>query len=92
MPYLSMFDLLKRWTRPPKGRGVFTRQGVYKLVHRPDFPAPAITDGAGRMKLWHVADIAAFESVRPELTDDEAKHRKVRGYAIANLKKAKRGT
>ena len=45
-------DLVKRWTRPPQGTGVYTRQGIQKLVRAADFPAPAITDGAGRVKLW----------------------------------------
>ena len=32
MSYVSMGDLLKRWTRPPQGAGVYTRRGVYKLM------------------------------------------------------------
>jgi hypothetical protein len=83
MAYLRIADLVRRW--------VYTRRGIEKLIGRGGFPAPAITDGAGRMKLWHPADIAVYEAAHPEVTSDEAKRRKVRGYAIANLKKAQRG-
>jgi hypothetical protein len=85
-----MSHLVKRWTRPPIGRGVYTRQGVYKLTHSAGFPEPAIT--SGRVRLWRAADIAVFEVAHPELTDDAIKHRKVIGYAIGNFKKrAKQG-
>jgi hypothetical protein len=72
-------------------RWVYTRRGLQKLIHRGGFPAPVITDGKGRLKLWHTADIAAFEDAHPELNDIQVKRRKVRGYAIANMKKARRG-
>ncbi len=78
MAYLSVGDLLKRWTRPPQGSGVYTRQGVRKLMHSPEFPAPAITDGTGRVKLWHLSDIAGFEDAHPEVTDAAAKWKKIR--------------
>jgi len=89
MAHVSMHDLLKRWTRPPKGRGVFTRQGVYKALRWPDFPAPAVSDGTGLTKLWHPADIDAFESRHPEFTDELAKRRKIRkaGYAALMRKR-----
>jgi len=73
-----MPDLLKRWTRPPQGSGVYTPRGVHKLVHSADFPAPAIIDGTGRVKLYHAADITDFETRHPEVTDGDAKWRKVR--------------
>ena len=78
MPYVSIPDLLKRWTHPPTGRGVYTRRGVYKILRSPDFPAPVITDDAGRIRLWHLSDIATFEDTHPELTDADAKWRKIR--------------
>jgi len=79
MAYLTLADLVRRW--------VYTRRGLQKLIGRGGFPAPVITDATGRLKLWHTADIAAFEDAHPELTDREAKRRKVRSYAIGNLKK-----
>ena len=76
MSYLDTHDLLKRWTRPPAGRGVYARQSVYRLMHCADFPAPVIA--TGRVRLWHLSDIARFEDTHPELTDLDAKWRKVR--------------
>jgi hypothetical protein len=81
---LTQADLVRRW--------VYTKRGVQKLIGRGGFPAPAIIDGAGRLKLWHSGDIAVYEAAHPEVTSEEEKRRKVRGYAIANLKKAKRAT
>ena len=76
MSYLDTRDLLKRWTAPPTGRGVYTRRGVYKILRSPDFPAPVIT--TGRERLWCLSDIATFEDTHPELTDADAKWRKIR--------------
>jgi formylmethanofuran dehydrogenase subunit A len=94
MSYVSMGDLFKRWTRPPQGHGVYTRQGIQKLVRSADFPAPAITDGAGRVKLWHPADIAAFETSHPEVTDADAKWKKIRkaGRRALYARRMKGGT
>jgi hypothetical protein len=44
----------------------------------PDFPAPAIVDSTGRVRLYRTADILHFEETHPELTDGDAKWRKVR--------------
>lgn len=79
MAYLGMGDLLKQW--------IYTRRGVEKLMRREDFPSPAFTINGGRTKVWHTADIAAYERVHPELTSETAKHRKVVGYALGNFKK-----
>ncbi len=94
MSYLSVRDLLKRWTRPPEGRGVYTRRGIYKLMHSAEFPAPAITDDAGNTKLWRAADIAAFETSHPEVTDADAKWRKIRkaGRRALYARRMKGGT
>jgi hypothetical protein len=81
--YVRLSDLARRW--------VYTRRGIEKLIGRGGFPAPAITDGAGRLKLWHLSDIASYEDAHPELTSEEAKRRKVRSYAIGNLKKRRQG-
>jgi hypothetical protein len=94
VPYLSVADLLKRWTRPPRGHGVYTRQGVYKLMHSVEFPVPAITDGTGLTKLWHLSDIASYEDSHPELTDGDAKWRKIRkaGRRALYARRMKGGT
>ena len=76
MALLAVSDLLKRWVRPPKGQGIYTRQGVHKLMHRPDFPAPEIDTGS--VKLWRLSVITGFEEAHPELTDGDAKWRKIR--------------
>jgi hypothetical protein len=78
MSYLSVPQLLKRWTRPPRGAGVFSRQSVYRVFRFPDFPAPAVTDSEGITKLYRASDIDRFEEAHPELTDGDAKWRKVR--------------
>lgn len=78
MAYLSVPQLVKRWTRPPQGRGVFTRQSVYRVFRFPDFPAPAVADSEGLTKLYSAADIDRFEEAHPELTDADAKWRKIR--------------
>ena len=82
MAYVGMGDILKQW--------IYTRRGVEKLMRREDFPLPAITVNGGRTKIWHTADIAAYEQTHPEVTSETAKHRKVAGYAIGNLKKSAR--
>ena len=74
--YLRMADLVKRW--------IYTRRGLEKLIGRGGFPEPQIV--AGRTRLWYAADIVTFESNHPELTSEEAKRRKVRGFAIARSK------
>jgi hypothetical protein len=73
--YLGFRDLVARWN--------YTRQGVYNLLARADFPAPAFAINEGTIKVWRVADIATFESDKPELLSVAAKLRKVRGYCIA---------
>ena len=82
MAYVGFRDLLKRW--------IYTRQGLYKVLAQADFPPPAFTINGAHTKVWHVSDIARFESTHPELTSENAKARKVAGYALGNLKKAAR--
>ena len=74
--YHSMADLARRWP-------VYTRRGVYKLTRSDNFPAPAITDGTGRIKLWHAADVATYEAAHPEVSSEDAKRNKIKraGYA-----------
>ena len=75
---LGATDLAVRWG--------YTRQGVHQFAARPDFPAPAAAVNGGRIRVWLLADIEAFEQGRPELGDQEAKRRKQRGYHLARMK------
>lgn len=75
---LGVADLATRWG--------YTRQGVHQLAVRPGFPAPAATVNSGRVRVWLVIDIEAFEQGRPELGDELAKRRKQRGYYQAQEK------
>jgi hypothetical protein len=72
---LGATDIAARWG--------YTRQGVHKLAARPDFPAPVAAVNAGRMRIWALADIEAFERGKPELGDPSAKMRKAIGYHLA---------
>lgn len=75
---LGTTDLAARWG--------YTRQGVHQLTARPGFPAPAAMVNGGRIRVWLLADIEAFERGRPELSDEVAKQRKQRGYYLARMK------
>jgi hypothetical protein len=78
MVYLAMADLGRRW--------IYSRRGLQKLMRRSGFPEPFITANQGRIKLWHMSDVAAYEAAHPELTSEEAKRRKVSGFARARRK------
>lgn len=73
--YFGLADLADRWR--------YTRQGVHVLAKRPDFPRPVFTINRGRVRVWARADIEAYERGKPWLGDEEAKRRKVVGYARA---------
>ena len=77
--YVGVKDLIRRW--------VYTPRGARKVIANRDFPAPEFSINRGKTKVWFLPDVAAFESTHPELTSEAAKDSKVRGYAIANLKK-----
>ena len=47
--------------------GGISRQRVYQLTSRPDFPTPAATLQAG--KVWHSEDVEAWISVRRPYQD-----------------------
>ena len=79
-PLLGVADLAVRWG--------YTRQGVHQLVARPDFPALAAAVNGGRVRVWLLADVEAYEQGRPELGDQVAKRRKQRGYYLARMKSA----
>jgi hypothetical protein len=82
MQYVGIEDLIRRW--------VYTPQGARKITRTRDFPAPQFAINHGKTKVWFLPDVKAFESSHPELTSEAAKYSKVRGYAIANLKKRKK--
>ena len=75
---LGAADLAARWG--------YTRQGVHQLAGRPGFPEPVAAVNGGRIRVWLLADVEAFERGRPELGDQVAKRRKQRGYHLARLK------
>jgi hypothetical protein len=78
MSYVNFTDILRRT--------VYSKRGLLKMAARADFPAPAFTVGAGKIRIWHLADIEAFERAHPELKSTVAKMRKVRGFQRARAK------
>jgi hypothetical protein len=75
---LGIADLAARWS--------YTRQGVHQLTARPGFPAPAAAVNGGRVRVWSLFDVEAFEEGRPELASAAAKRRKQIGYYLARMK------
>lgn len=75
---LGVADLATRWG--------YTRQGVHQLAARPGFPAPVAAVNGGRIRVWLLADIKAYEQGRPELSDQVAKRNKQRGYHLTRPK------
>jgi hypothetical protein len=75
---LGAADLAARWG--------YTRQGVHQLAARPGFPAPVATVNGGRIRVWLLADVEAFEQERPELASTAAKRRKQTGFYLARMK------
>jgi len=69
---LGATDLAARWS--------YTRQGIHQLAARSGFPAPAASVNGGRIRVWLLADIEAFEEGQPELGGQVAKRRKQQGY------------
>lgn len=67
-PFLGMADLVARWT--------YTRGGVHNVTRWSDFPASAFTINQGRVKVWRLVDIEAFEKLHPELTSPHTKEQK----------------
>lgn len=75
---VGIADLTLRWG--------YTRQGVHKVVAGGDFPPPAAVVNGGRVRVWRLREVEAFERGRPELGDEAAKQRKQTGYFLARLK------
>lgn len=78
MKLLSIPDLVARWP--------YTRQGVHKLTRNADFPAPVCTVSQGRVKLWELADIEAYEATHQEVHNEHHKMSKVYGYYLCKLR------
>ena len=76
--YCGITDIVDRW--------VYTRQGLHKLTKTPTFPVPVFTINRGRTKVWLLSDIEIYEKAHPEVLTEEAKARKLKGYAWAILK------
>lgn len=81
--YLRLGDLARRWG--------YSKQGVQKLAKREDFPAPCFTLNHGKIRIWAVREVEAFERERPELLSEDAKLRKVAGFLRAINKGERRG-
>ena len=58
---LGIADLAARWS--------YTRQGIHQLTARPGFPTPAAAVNGGRIRVWLLVDIEAFEQERLGLVD-----------------------
>ena len=78
MNYVSTGDLRTRWK--------YTRQGINQLMKKTDFPEPIFYLNNGRLPVWELSDIEAFEKGKPELGDLSAKQSKMVGYYLARLK------
>ena len=76
---LTWVELQRRWSH-------YTRRGLYKVRTWPDFPKPVELHNGGRLPIWHLTDITAFENAHPELTSNVEKWRKVAGYQRARAK------
>jgi hypothetical protein len=76
---LTWLDLQSRWSH-------YTRRGLYKVRAWADFPKPVELYDRGRVKLWHLTDITAFENAHPELKSNAEKVRKVVGYGRAKAR------
>ena len=78
-PRLIWADLQDRWSH-------YTRQGLYKVRKWADFPTPVEVLGRGKVPVWHVTDIIAFENAHPELKSNVEKWRKVTGFQRARAR------
>ena len=58
-------------------------RSVHKLTHSAGFPEPNYTDGTGRVRLWHPADIAVYEAAHPEVTSEAEKYNKIKRAGMA---------
>lgn len=69
--YLGTADLARRWG--------YTTRGVRNLVlNETDFPAPAFAVNEGRIRVWAMAAIEAWEAAHPEARSADAKRQKTR--------------
>eukprot|EP01037_Dinobryon_pediforme_P018683 gene18683-18982_t len=67
--YLGTADLAKRWS--------YTTRGVRNLIqNETDFPAPAFTVNEGRIRVWAMEAVEAWEVTHPEVRSPDAKRQK----------------
>lgn len=78
-PRLGWLDLQDRWRH-------YTRQGLYKVRAWPDFPTPVESVNRGKVPIWQLTDITAFENAHPELKSNAEKLRKLAGFRAARAK------
>lgn len=78
MQFISVPDLCQRW--------LYTPQGVRKLVRSATFPPSLFTVSCGRVPVWELSQIVAWEDEHPEVYDPGLKVRKQRGYFRAKMK------
>lgn len=79
---LGIADFAARWG--------YTRQGIHQLAARPGFPEPAATVNGGRVRVWLLSDVEAFEQGYPEFASIVAKRRKQTGCYLAQMKSVNR--
>lgn len=75
---LGIADLAARWG--------YTRQGVHQLTARPSFPAPTAAVNGGRVRVWLLGDVEAFEQKHFGLSDQVAKRHKQTEFYPARMK------
>lgn len=78
MQLLGVADLVARW--------VYTKQGIHRLIRTDDFPKPCAQVNQGRIRVWHLQDIEAYESAHQEVRSQSHKRRKIVGYYLATCK------
>ncbi len=67
--YLGTADLARRCSN--------TTRGVRNLIlNELDFPTPAFAINEGRIRVWTLAEIEAWEALHPETQSDRAKQQK----------------
>lgn len=75
MKLLSVSDLSARW--------IYTRAGIHKLLKTNDFPLPISIVNQGKIKLFDIKDIEAYEQNKPWLFNKEEKIKRQRFNNVA---------
>jgi hypothetical protein len=80
MKFLSFSDLQTRWG--------YTRAGIHNLAKKPNFPLPFAIVSNGKIKIFQVADIEAYEQGKPWLFDENQKQQRRRLFGLLSMAKA----